>query len=234
VAAENLQHQEQFKIHAALMNKERLELQEQFNAHVKFTSETLNAKILKSQELNTNTRFCNDTAGQESTRFGSAVTPSLGLVERVVARAPIRLQQNDRCVRPTGSVQRIGGVPPKVASTQSFVITPPFRTIRTTPNLAGSVSVTTPVLPSANLGMQPRGNTTTYAVAGSATPRGFSAVSSASMTPVPSRSFSAVPALVTPPKLQNSPADQISVLGLINNNSMQHNCVAIPRTVLAQ
>merc|ERR1712007_366207 len=87
VVAESLQHQEQFKIHAALMNKERLELQEQSNAHVKFTSETLNAKILKSQELNTNTRLYNDTA---------AVTASLGLVERVVARSPpIRLQQND-------------------------------------------------------------------------------------------------------------------------------------------
>merc|ERR1712137_1539811 len=110
VAAESLQHQEQFK------------------AHVKYMSETLDAKILESQELKTNTRLYNDTAVQESPRFGSVVTPRLRL---------IRPQQSDNCVRATGSVQRVGGlVPPtKAAPTQSCIIKPSFRTSTSTPNL---------------------------------------------------------------------------------------------------
>jgi len=188
--------------------------------------------------LKTNTKLHNDTAVQESARFGSVVKPRMRLMERVGARSPVRLQQNDNCVRATGSVQRVGGLPPKAASTQSCVITPPFRASGATPpNLAGSVSVATPVLPSAKYGMQPRENTTrenttTTAVTGSATPRGFNAVASASMTPV--RSFSAVPALITPLTIRNSSADQINMLELIDNNSRQHNCGAIPRAVVAQ
>merc|ERR1712137_310891 len=235
VAAESLQHQEQFKFHAALVNNESLERQEQFKVHVKSMSETLNAKILESQELKTNARVYDDTAVQESPRFGSVATPRMRLMERAGAWSPMRLQQNDNCVRTTGSVQMVGGfVPPKAASTQTCVMTPPFRTHRPTLNLAGSVSVTASVLPHAKHGMQPREDTTTNAVAGSAAPRGFSAVASGSMTPVSARSSSAVPALITPLKIQNSSADQISVLELIDNNSRQHNCVAIPRAVIAQ
>merc|ERR1712137_1270749 len=220
VAAESLQHQEQFKFHAALVNNESLERQEQFKVHVKSMSETLNAKILESQELKTNARVYDDTAVQESPRFGSVATPRMRLMERAGAWSPMRLQQNDNCVRTTGSVQMVGGfVPPKAASTLS---------------LAGSVSVTTSVFPHAKHGMQPREDTTTNAVAGSAAPRGFSAVASGSLTPVSARSSSAVPALITPLKIQNSSADQISVLELIDNNSRQHNCVAIPRAVIAQ
>merc|ERR1712007_250144 len=99
VGAESLQHQEQFKVHAALVNNESLERQEQFEAHVKSMSETLNAKILESQELKTNTRLDNDTAMQESPRFGSVVTPRFRLTKRAGAQSPIRLQQNDNCVR---------------------------------------------------------------------------------------------------------------------------------------
>merc|ERR1712007_11400 len=235
VAAESLQHQEQSKVHAALVNNESLERQEQFKAHVQSMSETMNAKILESQELKTNTRLDNDTAVQESPRFGSVVTPRSKLMKRVGAQSPIRLQQNDNCVRATGSVQRVGGlVPPKAASKQSCVITPPFRSSRATQNLAGSVSATTSVLPSAKHGMQPREDTTICAVVGSATPRGFSVVVSAPIMPASARSFSAVPALITPHKLQNSSSDQISVLDLIDNKSRQHNCVAIPRAVVAQ
>merc|ERR1712137_1443997 len=188
VAAESLQHQEQFKVHAALVNNKSLERQEQFKAHVKYMSETLDAKIVESQELKTNTRLYNDTAVQESPRFGSVVTPRLRL---------IRPQQSDNCVRATGSVQRVGGlVPPtKAAPTQSCIIKPSFRTSTSTPNLVGSVSVSTPVLPSAKHGMQPREDTTTNVVAVSTAPRGFSAVAPASVKPVPTRSISAVPAL---------------------------------------
>merc|ERR1712007_331895 len=60
VAAESLQHQEHFKVHAALVNNGSLGCQEVFKARVKSMGETLNAEILENQELKTNTRSDND------------------------------------------------------------------------------------------------------------------------------------------------------------------------------
>merc|ERR1712196_714164 len=225
VATESLQHPKHFKFHAAFVNNESLEPEEVFKAYVKSMSETANVEIPESQELKT-IRSDNDGVWQESPRFGSVVTPRSRLMQHVGVRSPIRSQHNDNCVHATGSVQRVADLgPPKAVSIQNYVRKPPLRSSRSTQSRAGSVSVTTSVLPSAKRGMQPRED--------SPAPRGFRAVASASVTPVSARSFSAVPALITPLKIQRNSRDQISVLGLIDNNPRQHNCVLTSRAVIA-
>merc|ERR1711945_65352 len=100
-----------------------------------------------------------------------------------------------------------------------------------TPSRSESVASSV-VLPSVKHDTQPWENTTTTAVAGSATPstatptartpRGFSAASSASISPI----SSAVPTFNATTAIQTSSADQISMLKLIDDNPELHNLVA--------
>merc|ERR1712007_110626 len=223
--------QEQFKMHAALV--------EQSLEHLKFLSETLNSRILECQELKTTSKSINDMVLQEPPRLLPVVRPSVRRVNFMGAGSPTGLQRNARCVHVTGPVQMVDGlVPPEVALTHSSVTTP-SRISKSTPKVAGSESATTTVLPSVKHGMQPREDTTMSAVTGSTTPRvatstrGFGAVTSSSTTPVSAGSFSAVPALIRPPPIQTSSAEQISVLELIDNDVELNNCVATPRAVVA-
>merc|ERR1712007_316794 len=65
----------------------------------------------------------------------------------------------------------------------------------------------------------------TCSVTTSVTARDFSAAASSSTTPVS--------AVIRPPPIQTSSADQISVLDLIDKVPELNNCVATPRTVIA-
>merc|ERR1712007_391107 len=198
--------QEQFKMHAALV--------EQSLEHLKFLSETLNSRILECQELKTTSKSINDMVLQEPPRLLPVVRPSVRRVNFMGAGSPTGLQRNARCVHVTGPVQMVDGlVPPEVALTHSSVTTP-SRISKSTPKVAGSESATTTVFPSVKHGMQPREDTTMSAVTGSTTSR-------------------AAPALIRPPPIQTSSADQISVLELIDKDPELNNCVATPRAVIS-
>jgi len=175
---------------------------------------------------------CSLTTSMTTPDFSCAASSSTSRVSSLMRPLPIQTSSDDQI-----SVLELIDKDPEL---DNFVVTPravsaprPALTHSsvTIPSLT-SKSISSVVFTSVKHDMQPWEDTTTSAVTGSATPstatptsrtpRGFSAASSASITPI----SSAVPIFLAPSAIQTSSADQISVLKLIDDNPELHNLVA--------